>query len=681
MKSSILIVLGAVVLAACRDATSPTPPSSPAPDLSTTRRPPEYIPGQYVVVFRNNGSDVESVAKAVAGRHLGKVKRTYRGLRAMAVELPDAAAAALRRDPSVEYVEQNQVVHLDAEPTLQPGATAGIDRIDQRALPLSGSYSYIADGSGVRAYILDSGLNFGHSDFAGRAALGLDAIGGSGADCYGHGTHVAGTVGGTTYGVAKKVQLVVVRIFDCNGTTNIFALLDGITWVTNNRVPPAVANLSLGLGFSATINQAVAQSIAAGVSYVVAAGNSAADACATSPSSEPRTLSVAASGTDDVFASFSNRGSCVDLVAPGVGITSDWIGSAGATQVLSGTSMAAPHVTGAVALYLSTHTDAQPFEVEAAITSNATQGALTGVPAGTRNALLYTGFLTSDVWQSRAPLPQPRRELASAVVGGLIYAVGGITANGTSAQVTAYDSRTNSWSSKASLPSPRQSADGAALLGGLLYLAGGMNASDVLTKTLYAYNPSTNSWSTRAPMPISSGCGGSRTISGKLYVFTGCTGAGGTTAGLLHRYDPGTNRWTALKSAPRGHRYPAVGPINGKLYVAGGVDGSGSTSVTLDVYDPATNSWQTKAAMSTPRRGAAGAVVNNILYVIGGRDDSGLYLGSVEAYNPANNSWVRKTSLPQASSGLAAPVQDGLIFAIGGRNGAALSANNQAYWP
>jgi subtilisin family serine protease len=681
MKPSILIAVGAVALVACRDATSPTSTSSPAPDLSFSRRPREYIPGQYVVVFRNDGNDVESAAKAVAGRHHGKVKRTYRGLRAMAVELPDSAVAALRRDPSVEYVEQNQVVHVDAEPTLQPGATAGIDRIDQRALPLSGSYSYVADGSGVRAYILDSGLNFGHSDFTGRAVLGLDAIGTGGVDCNGHGTHVAGTVGGTTYGVAKKVQIVVVRILDCNGTGNIFSILDGITWVTNNRVLPAVANMSVGTGFSATINQAVAQSIAAGVSYVTAAGNSAADACSFSPSSESRTITVAASGPDDLFAAFSNRGSCVDLVAPGVGITSDWIGSAGATQVLSGTSMASPHVTGAVALYLSTHTSALPFEVAGNIISNATQGALTGVPFGTTNALLYTGFLTSDVWQSRAPLPQPRRELASAVVGGLIYAVGGITASGTSAQVTAYNPRTNTWSSKASLPSPRQSADGAALLGSLLYLPGGMNASDVLTKTLYAYNPSSNTWSTRAAMPVSSGCGGSRTISGKLYVFTGCTGAAGTTAGLLHRYDPGTNRWTALKSAPRGHRYPAVGLINGKLYVAGGIDGSGGSLVTLDVYDPATNSWQTKSAMSTARRGAAGAVLNGMFYVIGGRDNSGFYLGSVEAYNPATNFWVRKTSLPPARSGLAAAVQDGLIFAMGGRNGAALAASNQAYWP
>ncbi len=681
MKPSILIALGSVALVACRDATSPTPPSSPARELAMTRRPAEYIPGQYVVVFRNDGNDLEATAKAIAGRHKGKVRRTYRDLRAMAVELPDSAVAALRRDPSVEYVEQNQVVRVTAEPTLQPGATAGIDRIDQRSLPLSGTYSYVADGTGVRAYILDSGLNFGHADFAGRAVLGLDAIGTGGVDCNGHGTHVAGTVGGTTYGVAKKVQLVAVRILDCNGTGNIFSVLDGITWVTNNRVLPAVANMSVGTGFSSIINQAVAQSIAAGVSYVVAAGNSASDACSFSPSSEPRTLTVAASGPDDLFAAFSNRGSCVDLVAPGVGITSDWIGSAGATQVLSGTSMASPHVAGAVALYLSTHTGATPGEVEFAIPSNATQGALTGVPFGTRNALVYTGFLTSDVWQSRAPLPQARRELASAVVGGLIYAVGGITTSGTSAQVTAYNPRSNTWSSKASLPSPRQSADGAAVLGGLLYLPGGMNASDVLTKTLYAYNPSTNTWISRAAMPVSSGCGGSRTISGKLYVFTGCTGAAGTTAGLLHRYDPGANSWTPLRSAPRAHRYPAVGVINGKLYVAGGVGASGSSLGTLDVYDPVTNTWQTKSAMSTARRGAAGAVVNGMLYVIGGRDNSGLYLGTVEAYNPATNFWVRKTSLPPARSGLAAAVQDGLIFAIGGRNGAALAASNQAYWP
>jgi aqualysin 1 len=683
MNRRVRLTLASVAVLACQDASSPNPVSHDrAPDLYLGARPAEPIPGQYVVVFRKDVKDVPSAAKAIAARHGGRLRSVYQAaLRGMALELPDAAVQALRRDPAVEYVEQNQVVRLNAEPILQPDATAGLDRVDQRSLPLSGTYSYVADGTGVRVYILDTGINFGHSDFGGRAVLGLDAIGSGGVDCNGHGTHVAGTVGGTTYGVAKKVQLYAVRILDCNGVGNIFSILDGIDWVTRTRVLPAVANMSVGSGFSSSINQAVANSIASGVTYVVAAGNSAADACSFSPSSVARALTVAASGQNDGFASFSNFGSCVDIVAPGVGITSDWIGSAGATQLLSGTSMASPHVAGAAALYLSTHTSATTGEVEFALTSNATHGVLAGVPVGTKNDLLYTGFLTSNVWQTRAPLVQQRRELAVGVAKGLIYAIGGITASGTVAQVTAYNPSTNTWTTKASLPAARQSGDGATLVGGRLYVPGGLNASGGRTKTLYAYNPTTNVWISRASMPVTSGCGASRAIDGKLYVFTGCTGAASTTVGLLHRYDPSTNTWTALRSAPHGHRYPAAGVINGRLYIAGGIDGGGRSLGTLDVYDPVTNTWQNRSPMLTGRRGAAGAVINGVLYVIGGRDDTGFYLGSVEAYNPTTNTWVRKTGMPQARSGLGAAAYNGLIFAIGGRNSTTLLASNQAYWP
>jgi subtilisin family serine protease len=687
MKPFALLTLAAVGLGACQDASSPSAPTSEhTPAFSVRAQPAELIPGQYIVVFRKDVRDVKSVARALAGKHAGKLKHTYEAaLKGMAIELSDTAAAALRQDPAVEYVEQNQVVRAIAEPIVQPGATAGLDRVDQRFLPLSGTYSYSADGTGVDVYIIDTGINFDHIDFGGRAVLGIDASESGttdGVDCNGHGTHVAGTVGGATYGVAKKVQLYAVRVLDCQGIGNLFTVLDGIDWITRRGRSKAVANMSLVGGYSPAMNDAVIHSIASGVTYVVAAGNSAADACSYSPSSLFPAIVVAASDQNDGFASFSNHGSCVDMEAPGVAITSDWIGSDTATNTISGTSMASPHVAGAAALYLSTNPYLYaPNHVEAALTSNATAGVLTSVPAGTLNRLLYTGFLITNIWQPRAPLPTPRRELALAVVDKVIYAIGGVTATGTIAGVAAYDLDTRTWGSKAPLPAARQAGDGAVLIGGLVYAPGGYNASNVLTKSLYAYNPSSNTWVTKATMPITSGCGASYGINGKLYVFTGCTGTTSAPAGLLHRYDPSTNTWTVRKTAPHAHRYPAAGVIAGKLYVAGGNNGSGA-SATLDVYDPATNTWATRASMPTARRGGApGAVTGGKLYVIGGLNAAGNYIGTVEAYTPTTNTWVTKTSLPGPRSGLGAAARNGLIFAVGGRNSTGLLATNETYRP
>ena len=688
MKRFVLLTFGALGLGACQDATSPSsPPSGPAPVFSSKAGPGQPIPGQYVVVFRKDVRDVKSVAKALADKHHGKLKGTYESaLKGMAVELSDSAAAALRQDPAVEYVEQNQVVHAVAEPITQPGATAGLDRIDQRFLPLSGSYSYAADGTGVRVYIIDTGINFGHAEFGGRAVLGIDAAwSGStgGVDCNGHGTHVAGTVGGTTYGVAKKVQLYAVRVLDCQGSGSLFAVLDGIEWVTAHRVLPAVANMSLSGSYSAAMNQAVANSIASGVTYVVAAGNSRLDACSYSPSSVFPALVVGASDQNDALAWFSNTGYCVDLQAPGVAITSAWIGSASATNTISGTSMASPHVAGAAALYLSTTPGALPRDVTSALTAGATQNVLTAVPVDTRNLLLYTGLIRPNGWELRAPLPQPRRDLALGVANGLIYAMGGVTPRGTVAGVSAYYPGANSWTSRAPLPSARHSSDGAALLGDLLYVTGGFNGSNVLTKNLYVYNTLANTWSSKASMPITSGCGASQAIGGKLYVFTGCTGTTAAPAGLLHRYDPSTNTWTVRKAAPHAHRYPAAGVINGKLFVVGGKSGSATATATLDVYDPVTNTWTTRADMLIARRGgAAGVVINGMLYVIGGRNAAGEYIATVEAYNSVSNTWLTKPSLGGARSGLrAVQYYTGSLFAVGGQNSSTLLATNETYRP
>lgn len=685
MKPFALLTLAAVGLGACRDAFSPgAPTEAHAPDFSVSAQPGEPIPGQYIVVFRGDVQGTEAVAKALVGKHGGKLKHTYKAaLKGMAIQLSASAAAALRSEPAVEYVEQDQMAHLIAEPIVQPNATIGLDRVDQRLLPLSGTYSYSADGTGVRVYIIDTGIYFGHDEFGGRAVTGIDAVtsGGSAADCHGHGSHVAGTAGGTTYGVAKKVQLYAVRVLDCGGSGSYSQVIAGIDWVTANRVLPAVANMSLGGGYSAALNQAVTNSTIAGVSYAVAAGNSATDACTYSPASTPRAVTVAATDQYDAFAYFSNTGSCVDIDAPGVGITSAWIGSSNAINTISGTSMASPHVAGAAALYLSTNRSATPDQVAAALTSNATNGVLTSVPAGTPNLLLYTGFSSPNAWEPHAPLSRPRRDLAVGAVNGLIYAIGGVGLTGTLGGVAAYDPVTDKWTSKAPLPGFRQSADGAATIAGLIYAPGGYDASGVLTKSLYVYNPAGNTWVTKASLPIASGCGVSRSIGGKLYVFTGCTGNPELPAGLLHRYDPSTNTWTVRKAAPRAHRYPAAGVIGGKLYVVGGNNGTTATSAMLDVYDPATNTWATAASMPTARRNAAGAVVDGILYVIGGRNAAGEYIGTVEGYNPVTNSWVTKPNMPEGRSALSAAVSNGVIFAVGGRNGTSLLATNVAYRP
>jgi subtilisin family serine protease len=673
-QSFTILTTVALVLGACHDPSSPSGrPSDQVPQLSLKPRLGERIPGQYIVVFRNDVRDVKATAKAIAGKHRGKLKHTYQAaLKGMAIELPDTSAAALRSDPAVQYVEQNQVFRAIAEPVVQPNATIGLDRIDQRSLPLSGTYTYSADGTGVRVYIIDTGIKFDHTDFGGRAVLGMDAIGSGGVDCNGHGTHVAGTVGGTKYGVAKKAKLYAVRVLDCGGSGETFQVLDGIEWVTANRVLPAVANMSLGGPPSAALNQAVTNSIASGVTYAVAAGNSRADACEFSPSSTPNALTVAASDRNDSFVTeFSNYGPCVDLVAPGKAITSDWIGSSTATNTLDGTSMASPHVAGAAALYLSTFPNAKPDLVTIALTGNATQGVLTSVPAGTKNRLLYTNFLDQDppasAWASQASLIVEHSALALGSAKGRLYAIGGQSSFGTViTTVEEFDPISNSWRRKTPLPAARYDGSGAWPIAGLLYAPGGRNASGTLTRTLYAYNLAANSWTTKAPLPIAGGCGGSAGISQQLYVLTGCTATG--FKGLLHRYNPSTNSWTARASAPAPHGYPAFGVLGGKLYVAGGKNAAGAPTRTLHVYTPATNSWTTKAPMPSARFGAAGQVINGKFYVVGGNGGTA-DLSSILVYDPATNAWSTKEPMPTPRRSLGAGVINGLLYAVGGRVG------------
>jgi subtilisin family serine protease len=278
---------------------------------------------------------------------------------------------ALRRNPRVASVEPDAVVRLS---TTQDGATWGLDRIDQRALPLSSTYTYAAGPAAVTAYVVDTGILASHSEFDGRVGAGYTSIadGRGTSDCNGHGTHVAGTIGGTVFGVAKNVNLVPVRVLDCNGSGSWSGVIAGLDWIAAHHVAgtPAVANMSLGGGASSSVDAAVQAVIADGVTVVVAAGNSNVDACTSSPARVVAAITVAASDSTDTRASFSNFGSCVDVFAPGVAITAAW--SNGGTNTISGTSMASPHVAGAAALILSASSSSTPTDVTSRLLGAAT---------------------------------------------------------------------------------------------------------------------------------------------------------------------------------------------------------------------------------------------------------------------------------------------------------------------
>lgn len=359
--------------------------------------PPEER--RYIVVLRPQAGDPRAVAAEHARRHGARVHHVYRhALNGYAATFRGNAASEAASDRRVAHIEPDGEVSASA--TTQTGATWGLDRIDQRALPLSGTFTYTNTGTGVTAYVIDTGIRRSHGQFAQRAVTGYDAVspGGPADDCNGHGTHVAGTVGGTTYGVAKRARLVAVRVLGCLGLGSTSAVIAGVDWVTGDHDAgePAVANMSLGGGASTALDTAVRNSIRDGVSYSVAAGNGnilglAQKACNSSPARVAEAMTISATDKADRKASWANYGSCVDLFAPGVGITSAWHSSDTATNTISGTSMAAPHAAGVAALYLESNPAASPTQVRDALFAASSKGKVASSSTA-NNHLLFTSF-------------------------------------------------------------------------------------------------------------------------------------------------------------------------------------------------------------------------------------------------------------------------------------------------
>jgi subtilisin family serine protease len=374
---------------------------------------PNVVPNSYIVALKDDAQasrGIEAQARSLANRFGGEVGFVYdAAINGFSVTMSEAAAKRLAAHPAVEYVEQDMLFELADTQTNPP--SWGLDRIDQRNLPLDNSYTYPTTASNTNIYILDTGVRLTHNDFGGRAFTGFDAItsGGSANDCHGHGTHVAGTAAGSAFGVAKGARIFSVRVLSCTGGGTTSQIVAGINWVTNNHIKPAVANMSLGgSGTNTTMNNAVANSINAGVSYAIAAGNSNANACNFSPAQVSTAITVGSTQSNDARSSFSNFGTCVNIFAPGTGITSAWHTSNSATNTISGTSMAAPHVAGAAAIVLSANPGFSPAQVMNQLISDSTTGVISNVGSGSPNRLLFV-----DNSGGGAPPPPPP--------GGTIY--------------------------------------------------------------------------------------------------------------------------------------------------------------------------------------------------------------------------------------------------------------------
>ncbi|WP_236245096.1 S8 family peptidase [Streptomyces sp. CC210A] len=421
----------ALALGATTGAGAATPAADAPPAVGSVRTVPGAtpVPGSYLVILKGGAVTAQAAsrtAEALAGRHGGRVDKVWKdALHGFSARMSADQAARMAADPGVAYVEQDAEIRLQATQTNPP--SWGIDRIDQRALPLNRSYTYDTTANNVTVYVVDTGVRTSHTEFGGRAGWGHNSIDSQNTDCNGHGTHVAGTVGGRLHGVAKGVKIVAVKVLNCAGSGTTTSLVDGVNWVAANARRPAVANLSLGFnGVSTAADNAVRAAISRGVTFVVASNNFNTDACNHSPARVAEAITVNATDSTDRRASFSNFGRCTDLFAPGVGITSAWHSGDTATRSLNGTSMAAPHVAGAAALYLTLRPAASPATVQAALITASTKNRVTNAGTGSPNRLLFTrsqttGFTVADPGSQRSFQSDPVRLQMTASGGTTPY--------------------------------------------------------------------------------------------------------------------------------------------------------------------------------------------------------------------------------------------------------------------
>ncbi|MGW0501767.1 S8 family peptidase [Micromonospora sp. NPDC003241] len=480
------------------------------------------VEGSYIVVFKDaevGRSAVGSSVDRLLRRHGGSTARTYTtAVRGAELRVSAKAAARIAADPAVAYVEQNHTVTISGTQANPP--SWGLDRIDQRNLPLNSSYTYPNTASNVTSYVIDTGIRTTHSDFGGRATWGTNTVDTNNTDCNGHGTHVAGTVGGTAYGVAKATRLVAVKVLNCQGSGTNAGVIAGIDWVTANAVKPAVANMSLGGGANTSVDNAVINSINAGITYAVAAGNGNAlgqrqNACNYSPARAAPAITVGATQNNDAAASFSNFGTCVDILAPGVSITSAWHTNDTATNSISGTSMASPHVAGVAALVLSANPSWTPQQVRDYLVANSTPNVVTNVGTGTPNQLLYV--VNGDT-------PPPTNDFSVSV-----SPTSGSTAPGGSVTASVATATTNGSAQSVSLSASGLPSGATASFSPATVTSGG---SSTLTVTTSASTPA----GTYPVTVTGSAASGSKTATYSLTVTGsgsgGCTGTNGTDVAI-----------------------------------------------------------------------------------------------------------------------------------------------------
>ncbi|MGO1050252.1 S8 family serine peptidase [Crossiella sp. CA198] len=409
-KTKALLALGLLAPALTLGATAA---AQAAPAEGTVVQAKQHWGDQYIVMLREDVATAQASSAALAQRYGGELRSSYtHTLRGFSVRgMTEQQARRLAADPAVKSVHQDGTAR---GADTQPNPTWGLDRVDQKNLPLDRKYTYPNTGSGVTAYDIDSGIDPGNPEYEGRASMGKDFFGGNGYDCHGHGSHTAGTLGSKTYGVAKKIKIVGLKVLGCNNSGPDSGIIDAVEWVTANAKKPAVANMSLTMDAPGVGDEAVKASVASGVVYTVAAGNNAGNACNTSPARVPEVITVGGTNSMDNRYSGSNTGTCVDIFGPAENVISISKGnSGGGTTGMTGTSMAAPHVGGAAALYLAANPGASPKQVRDALVNGATDGVIRNVGAGSPNKLLNVSGISGGpgpscgVKSTTTPVPIP----------------------------------------------------------------------------------------------------------------------------------------------------------------------------------------------------------------------------------------------------------------------------------